>query len=58
MNEIYISNILETATFDSDLSIQIEDHLRRMGGIDAECPLDLASAIDFALPTETLDQWY
>lgn len=57
MNEIHISNILETATLIDDLSVQLEDHLRRMGSIDAECPLDLANTLAFDFPTDAHDQW-
>jgi hypothetical protein len=58
MTETYISNILETATFGNDLPTQLGDYVRRMGSIDAECPLDLASTDDFFLPIENLDQLY
>jgi len=56
MHDFYINNILETSTLNDDLCAQLEDHLRRMGSIDAECPLDLASTLAFDFSTDAYDQ--
>lgn len=58
MYDQLISNALQQLCFGDDLTIELEDHIRRMSALEAECPLDLASTIDFTLPMDTLDQRY
>lgn len=58
MNEIYISDILNTSSIEDDLCGQLEDHLRRMGAIDSDSYLGLSSAIEFGIPIDTFEQWY
>ena len=58
MYDIHVSKILETVNLNDDLLVQLEDHLRRMGSLDAECPLDLAGTVAFDFPSDNYDQWY
>jgi hypothetical protein len=46
MSDLYIGNILEITGLNDDLSLALEDALRRNLCIDAECPLDLSSLQD------------
>lgn len=43
MHDTLICNALEHALLDDGPDIDIEDQLRRMFAIDAECPLDINS---------------
>ena len=58
MNEIYISDILNTSSIEDDLCGQLEDHLKRMGAIDSDSYLGLSSVIEFGIPIDTFEQWY
>ena len=46
MYDQMINSALQQLCLNDDLTIELEDHLRRMNAIDAECPLDLSSLQD------------
>jgi hypothetical protein len=46
MLEIHISDILINALIEDDLCGRLNDHLRRMGSIQAECPLEMSDGTD------------
>lgn len=46
MFEIHISAILINALIEDDLCGRLNDHLRRMGSIETECPLAMSGATD------------
>lgn len=43
MYETLICNALEQASLNDDLNTTLEDQLRRVFALDAECPLDIQS---------------
>lgn len=46
MYDQLICNAVQQLCENDDLTVELEDHLRRMNAIDAECPLDLSSLQD------------
>lgn len=42
MYDQLINSALQQLCLDDDPAIELEDHLRRMNAIEAECPLELS----------------